>query len=141
MQIKLSELQTWKIIRLGTLRPFSKKADVLTDHIIEVKNNIEQVQQRLQEVPAVKTALNIGTVTDETEEETQTGNSITPIPGVAPLPTMPTFNNVQPTDNDNLEVNVPMPTSPPPPGQKWSYNSVDKVYVLMPDMSDPSKLV
>jgi len=131
----------------GSLRPFSKKADVLTDHVNEVKNNIEQVQQRLQEVPAVKTAdtekeaLNIPTVTDETLEETETGNSITPIPGVSPLPTMPTFNNVQPTDNDNLEIPVPMPTSPPPPGQKWVYNDVDGAYVLMPDSTDPSKLV
>jgi uncharacterized C2H2 Zn-finger protein len=134
----VKRLRQVEFYKNASVRPFSKKADVLTDHITEVKNNIDQVQQRLQEVPAIKTA---DTTTEVTEEETSTGNSLTPIPGVAPLPTVPTINNVQPTDNDNLEIPVPMPTSPPAPGQKWVYNDVDGVYVSMPDTTDPSKLV
>ena len=57
-------------------------------------------------------------------------NSFTPDP-TAP----PTLKNVQPTDDDNLEVPVAAPTSPPPPGQRWVFNSDPAImaYVLMPD--------
>ena len=229
MQIKLSELQTWKIIRLGTLRPFSKKAEVLsnpyqslTDHITDMKSRMSQVQDKMQSIPAVKTAgednsemdlsglfadltqgielletklggddikpeVHMGVeelenklweleeklgltpelsehekaepehkeivddiedkkkvnksaidvqVTDETLEE-GTG---TP-PPAASTTTTPVIQNVQPTDDDNLNVPVAMPSSPTPPGTKWVFDTQFNKYVIMPDPANPGKTI
>jgi len=202
----------------GSLKPFSKKADVLTDHITDMKGRMDQVQERLQTVPAVKTAdatnaywdakdivaytyrkmaeqdpqrfanfvlggmseqqmteeaqimvnelaenapwikndpewiklvneyagksnKQADQVTDETETLTTNDpnaiqNSFTPDP-TAP----PTFKNVQPTDNDNLEIPVAKPTSPPAPGQAWVFDPVNKQYVSMPDPANAAKTI
>ena len=72
-------------------------------------------------------------VTDETIQETTndpnaTNPSLTTIP-----PTTPAIQNVQPTDDDNLEVPVAAPTSPASPGQKWVFDTQFNKYVSMPD--------
>lgn len=69
-------------------------------------------------------------VTDETIT-TNDPNAVFPDPNA--LPTDPVIKNVQPTDNDNLEIPVAMPSSPPSPGQKWVFDTENNVYVSMPD--------
>jgi hypothetical protein len=79
-------------------------------------------------------------VTDETEtlvsNDPAVVNSFTP-----DTTTAPTFQNIQPTDNDNLEIPVAKPTSPPAPGQVWVFNPDDGVYVSMPDPANPGKTI
>lgn len=228
----LKRLRQIEFYKNASLKPFSKKAEVLsnpyqslTDHITDMKSRMTQVQDKMQSVPAVKTAgednsemdlpalfadltqgielleTKLGgdstdpevhkgieelenriwkleefvgltpklsehekaepehkeivddiedkkkvnksavdvTVTDETLEE---GEGIPPT-ATTPATVAPTIQNVQPTDNDNLEVPITAPTSPPPPGQHWVYNSDPTVnaYVLMPDPTDLSKTV
>jgi hypothetical protein len=53
----------------------------------------------------------------------------------------PVIQNVQPTDQDNLEIPVAAPTSPAPQGQKWVYNPDVMAYVLMPDPAAPGKTI
>jgi hypothetical protein len=76
-------------------------------------------------------------VTDETIEE-GTG---TPPATPAATTTTPTIQNVRPTDNNNLEIAVQKPQSPPSPGQIWSFDPVNKVYVSMPDPANPHKTI
>ena len=52
-----------------------------------------------------------------------------------PIPPTPQVN--QPTDEENLDVPVPAPTSPAAPGFKWIYDPVNKKYISMPDASLP----
>lgn len=103
----------------GSLKPFSKKADVLTDlttHVTEMKDRMNSVQDKLQTVPAVKTA--------------DTSTTTTPV-----------VQNVHPTDDDNLDVPVPAPTSPLPPGQKWVFDTQFNKYVAMPDPNAVSQQI
>jgi hypothetical protein len=48
------------------------------------------------------------------------------VPAPAPV------KNVQPTDDDNLEVPIVKPTSPPPPGTQWVFDTQFNKYVIMP---------
>lgn len=68
-------------------------------------------------------------ITDETIT-TNDPNAVLPAPTV---PAAPVIQNVQPTDDDNLEIPVAMPSSPPSPGQKWVFDTENNVYVSMPD--------
>lgn len=184
----------------GAFRPFNKQViaevmtdpyQTLTDHITDMRGRMSQVQDKIQSVPAIKTAEaeNSGSemsleelFADLTqginllEEKIEDGDNhtqieelenklwkleeacgITPklspeekaepehkeivedikekeaaMPMTDPAATPPT-QNVQPTDDDNLEVPVAAPTSPPPPGQKWVFDTQFNKYVLMPD--------
>lgn len=53
----------------------------------------------------------------------------------------PTPQNIQPTDDDNLNVPVPAPTSPLPPGQKWVFDTQFNKYVAMPDPAAVNKQI
>ena len=78
---------------------------------------------------------------DQVTDETITTNdpkAVIPDPNA---PAAPTIQNVQPTDQDNLEVPVVKPTSPPAPGQIWVYNPDVKAYVSMPDPAAPGKTI
>jgi hypothetical protein len=75
-------------------------------------------------------------VTDETIQE---GTGIPPaIPAVTPAPVI---KNVQPTDDDNLELSIPAPTSPLPIGQKWVFDTQFNKYIAMPDPAIPGKTI
>jgi len=125
----VKRLRQVEYFKHASLKPFSKKADVLTDHITDMKGRMDQVQERLQQVPAIKTA---DTITDDTVV-TNDPNAVIPNPNDPNAPPAPVIKNVQPTDNDNLEIPVPMPSSPPSPGQKWVFDTQNNVYVSMPD--------
>jgi hypothetical protein len=218
MQIKLAELQTWEIVRLPNLRPFSKKViaeamtdpyQTLTDHITDMRGRMDMVNERLQNAPAVKTAedkapeMDLAALfadlaqgialledklggDDGAEPELHKGieeleNKLWKLeeacgltPKLSPeekeepehkevveeieekkeeVPTekeadltdttlpAPTIQNVQPTDQDNLEVPVVKPSSPPAPGQIWVYNPDVNAYVSMPDPAAPGKTI
>lgn len=86
-----------------------------------------------------KTEKEADQVTDETittNDPNAVINSFTPDPNAPP-----TFQNVQPTDQDNLEVPAVKPSSPPAPGQVWVYNPDVKAYVSMPDPANPGKTI
>jgi len=76
-------------------------------------------------------------LTDETIT-TNDPNAVLPDPTV---PAAPVIQNVQPTDDDNLEIPVTMPTSNPAPGQKWVFDPVNKKYISMPDPAAPGKTI
>lgn len=82
-----------------------------------------------------KKKADIETVTDDIITNDPTAVS----PPVAP--NAPVIQNVQPTDNDNLEIAVVQPTSPPAPGQKWVFDTENNVYVSMPDPAHPNKTI
>ena len=228
---RLQQIEMFKHMKGASLRPFSKKAEVLsnpyqslTDHITDMKSRMNQVQDRLQTAPVVKAAvedtapemdlpglfadltqgielletklggdeiepeIHMGVeelenklweleeklgltpelseheksepehkeivddiedkkkvnksavdvqVTDETLEE-GTG---TPPSTTTPATTTPVIQNVQPTDDDNLNVPVAMPSSPTPPGTKWVFDTQFNKYVIMPDGSNPGKTI
>jgi hypothetical protein len=58
-----------------------------------------------------------------------------------PIPPTPAARPTQPTDEDNLEISVVKPTSPPPPGQVWVFDTEGNKYVAMPDPSAPGKTI
>jgi hypothetical protein len=56
-------------------------------------------------------------------------------------PVAPVIQNVQPTDDDNLEDPTQMPTSPLPIGQKWQWNGRLGKYEAMTDSSQIGKTI
>jgi hypothetical protein len=56
-------------------------------------------------------------------------------------PVAPVIQNVQPTDDDNLEIPTQAPTSPLPPGQHWQWNSTVGKYVAMTDPGSLGKTI
>lgn len=89
--------------------------------------------------PEVESTKQADQVTDETIV-TNDPNAVID-PNNPAVPPAPTIQNVQPTDDDNLEVPVSAPTSPPPPGQKWVFDTQFNKYVLMPDPAAPGKQI
>jgi hypothetical protein len=73
-------------------------------------------------------------VTDETTVVTNDPNAT--VPSTTPATTTPLIQNVQPTDDDNLNVPVAMPTSPTPPGTQWVFDTQFNKYVIMPMASN-----
>ncbi len=83
-------------------------------------------------------------VTDETITTNDPNAIIDPTNPLSPeqaAAAVPTPQNVQPTDDDNLEVPVVAPTSPAPTGQKWVFDTQFNKYVLMPDPAAPGKQI
>jgi hypothetical protein len=93
-------------------------------------------QKNLPTVAASKKVV-ADTVTDETIV-TNDPNAVLPDSNA---PAAPVIQNVQPTDQDNLEVPVVKPSSPPAPGQIWVYNPDAKAYVSMPNPETPGKTI
>lgn len=59
-----------------------------------------------------------------------------PVPPVTPTPTDPD----QPVDFDGEDI-AQMPTSPLPPGQRWTWDVVTNQYIAMTDPTNPSKII
>lgn len=88
--------------------------------------------------PAVETPVKqADQVTDETVVTNDPNAVIDPAAVVPP----PTIKNVQPTDDDNLEIPTQAPTSPLPAGQKWQWDSTVGKYVAMTDPAAIGKTI
>ena len=68
------------------------------------------------------------------EEEPVEKEAQTPNPAMGtPVPAVPSAQQPQATDEDNLESPVQVPTSALPVGQKWVFDPVNKKYIAMTD--------
>lgn len=128
--------------------------DELKQELAKAQQNVDQLKQQLGDLGVsarVKVLLekkalkkNADQVTDETITTNDPNaiidptNPLSPDQAVAPAPTI---QNVQPTDDDNLNVPVAAPTSPTPPGTKWTFDTQFNKYVIMPDPAAPGKTI
>ena len=122
--------------------PFCPKCDALGNRV-RVEKYVDGYEctkgHKLTNEELHKEAAGAIQQTDETittNDPNAIQNSFTPDP-TAP----PTLKNIQPTDDDNLEVPVVKPSSPPAPGQIWQWNSTVGKYVSMPDPANPGKTI
>jgi endogenous inhibitor of DNA gyrase (YacG/DUF329 family) len=69
---------------------------------------------------------------DEVKKEAQTVADETAV-------TTPVIQNVQPTDDDNLDIPTQMPTAPTPPGTHWQWDAANGKFVVMTDPGQPGK--
>ena len=73
------------------------------------------------------------TLTDESIEDKLTNPPVTDSTNqLMPVPPVPSPQNVQPTDDDNLDIPTVMPSSPPPPNRKWVWDAANGKFVAMP---------
>jgi hypothetical protein len=101
-----------------------------------VKEVLKEIEEKKEEKPEEKE--------EKKEEEIIEINAAAvpnPALGQPIVPTPAPVKNVQPTDADNLNISVVKPTSPPPPGMVWIFDTEGNKYVAIPDPANPQKTI
>jgi hypothetical protein len=105
-----------------------------------IQDNYPQFAQEW-ETKNSETEKHADTATDETSETVVTNDPNATVPSTTPATTAPLIQNVQPTDDNNLESPTQAPTSPLPAGQKWQWDSTVGKYVVMTDPASVNKAI
>ena len=136
----LEELENllWETEMKAGITPELSEHEKGEEEHTEVVKEIEEKEIESSEKGKKPSSLVHKEETDELEKKDQEEEPVekeaqAPVSNPAMGTPVAPAQNVQPTDDDNLEVPTVKPTSPPAPGQVWVWDAANKTYVSMPD--------
>jgi DNA-directed RNA polymerase beta' subunit len=144
----LEELENllWETEQKAGIKPEiseEEKAEPEHKEIVKevVKEVLKEIEEKKEEKPVEKEEKE--PVEKEEKEIIEINAAAVPNPALGQpiVPAPAPVKNVQPTDDNNLNVTVVKPTSPPPPGMVWVFDTEGNKFVTMPDPANPQKTI